>query len=357
MSAFIIAATKTIDGQSFESSQTPDDCHAMQAQLLSAGINLHHLIIDPLSTDWHSPLEAGHYRSGAAPIEALTQAISILQSPNTAVVISGNDPLRTGYEKAERLQRMEIYGRDYSLIAAYTELSKTFANKHDFSEEQFREIAKSLFDNYLQTFTTQNPEATLPNASWFNPISDLFRGVDCANPVQDFCGQLILCNAETAEKLAIPDSEKVEILGASCLTLLQDGKPAIEEIAEYRHLKTVYQRACQQSGVNFKTEFLQGNAILDVYTCFPVVPMAFLFAAEFIDSAAEFTSFLAKHPVTFNGGMNLAKGPWNNPTLSSLVDSYQALTTGRASLAGIHGNGGLGYKQGFAILSRADHHN
>ncbi len=354
MSAYIIAAAKTINGKAVSGSHTLDDCQTIQAQLFNADISLHHLTIDPLSTDWHSPLSPGHFRSGAAPIEALTQAISILNTPDSAVVISGNDPLRTGYEKTERLQRMAIYGKDYSLIDAYTELSRIFTKKHNFSEKHFRQIAQALYDNYLKTFTARNPDAALPGASWFNPISDLFRGVDCANPMQDFCGQLILCNAVTAQKLAIPENQKVEILGASCMTLPQDGKPAIEEIAEYRHLKTVYQQACLQSGVNFKDEFLQGKAILDVYTCFPVVPMAFLLATKIVDSASALTHFLTEYPVTFNGGMNLAKGPWNNPALSSLVDSYLTLTAGQISLAGIHGNGGLGYKQAFAILSCID---
>ncbi len=354
MSACIIAAAKTTDGQPAGGHHSLVDCQTIQVQLSEAGINIHHLTIDPLSTDWHSPLPPGHFRSGAAPTEALTQALSILESPDTAVVISGHDPLRTGYDKSERAGRMAIYGQDYSLIDAYTDLSKTFANHHGFSHSQFRRFAQALYDNYLQTFSEQYPDASQPGAAWFKPVSNLFRGVDCANPVQDFSGQLILCNTKTADRLAIPLSQRVEVLGASCITLPEDGKAAIPEIVQYQHLQSAFQQACQQANIDFRKECICGNAILDVYTCFPVVPMAFLLKTGFVSSADALPHFLAEYPVTVSGGMNLAKGPWNNPALSSLIDCYDALTSGRSRLAGVHGNGGLGYKQGFVILAATD---
>ncbi|WP_271271870.1 hypothetical protein [Aliamphritea hakodatensis] len=355
MSAYIIAAAKTTDGQPAGGSHTLSDCQTVQARLSAAGISIHHLTIDPLSTDWHSPLEPGHFRSGAAPVEALTEALSLLQTPGTAVVISGTDPLRTGYEKTDRTARMAIYGTDYTLIDAYTDLSKAFAHQHSFSETQFRQCAQALFDNYLHTFAERHPDAPQPGAAWFKPVSELFRGVDCANPVQDFSGQLILCHADTADTLAIPQAQRVAVRGASCITLPADGKPAIAEIVRYGHLHSTFQQACQQASIDFRDAFVHGHAILDVYTCFPVVPMAFLLTTGFVSSPDALPHFLAEYPVTVSGGMNLAKGPWNNPALSSLIDSYRVITEGRSQIAGVHGNGGLGYKQGFAILTHADY--
>ncbi len=51
--------------------------------------------------------------------------------------------------------------------------------------------------------------------------------------------------------------------------------------------------------------------------------------------------------------MNLAKGAWNNPALNALVVMYQRLLEGEEAIGLVHGNGGLGYRQGVAIVGRA----
>jgi len=44
---------------------------------------------------------------------------------------------------------------------------------------------------------------------------------------------------------------------------------------------------------------------------------------------------------------------WNNPCLNALIAVRELLlAAGPGALAGVHGNGGLGYRQGFAILMR-----
>jgi hypothetical protein len=48
--------------------------------------------------------------------------------------------------------------------------------------------------------------------------------------------------------------------------------------------------------------------------------------------------------------MNLARGAWNNPALNGLITMYQRMSEGDESIGLVHGNGGLGYRQGVAIL-------
>jgi len=64
--------------------------------------------------------------------------------------------------------------------------------------------------------------------------------------------------------------------------------------------------------------------------------------------------FLAEHSITITGGMKLAKAAWNNPALNALVLMYQRLCDGQEKLALIHGNGGLGYRQGITIVECVD---
>ena len=54
------------------------------------------------------------------------------------------------------------------------------------------------------------------------------------------------------------------------------GPENIHKIAEYAHLVQAYESACETAGVDIGAEFLNKNALLEIYTCYPVVPLAFL---------------------------------------------------------------------------------
>ena len=69
-------------------------------------------------------------------------------------------------------------------------------------------------------------------------------------------------------------------------------------------------------------------------------------------SSVRTVGWLQQHSLTLKGGMNLNRAPWNLPALRALIEMTQALQTSEQTLGGVHGNGGLGYKQGFAILRR-----
>ena len=49
---------------------------------------------------------------------------------------------------------------------------------------------------------------------------------------------------------------------------------------------------------------------------------------------------------------NIARAPWNNPALNAVIAMYETLCarSAPATVGAVHGNGGLGYRQGVAIL-------
>ena len=49
--------------------------------------------------------------------------------------------------------------------------------------------------------------------------------------------------------------------------------------------------------------------------------------------------------------MNLARAPWNNPALNGLITMYHQLMDSPQQFGLVHGNGGIGYRQGIAILA------
>jgi len=119
--AFIIAADKIINGAgSLHHSQV------LEQKIRQLGIDIETLTIDPLSADWHRPEESNSFRSGCAPVEALAEALTRIKQGAQAVVIHGQDHIKSDYSRAERQQMMAVYGDDYPLTQAYTELAFEF---------------------------------------------------------------------------------------------------------------------------------------------------------------------------------------------------------------------------------------
>lgn len=350
--ALIVAAEKTINGQ--ESLQR---CHAIQQRIEKLGIKIRKLTIDPLSTDWHSPLATDHFRSGCAPIEAISQAKQLIEAGHhPAVLIAGDEPLISGYSKEERQRLMAIYGDQYPITIAYDDLAHLFLKQTSISELQFGQYAYSLFNNYLRTYqqrlTQEHDLYPLPDSRWYNKITSLFRGVDCANPLVDFSGRVLICSEELVNKLTLPKASCVAIEGVGLGFVNGDGKEYAEEIVKYEHLKSAYQQCCEQANEDFTLRFLQKDALLEVYTCYPLVPLAFLQATQLVPDLAGLASFLEQYEITVTGGMNLARAPWNNPALNGLIRMYQCLTEQPQQWGLIHGNGGLGYRQGVVLLQQ-----
>jgi hypothetical protein len=355
--ALMIAAAKIEDQKGHL-----NDVLMLEQQLSKLDIEIVSLMIEPLSADWFAPEHTGFYRSGCGPIEALAEAKRLIELGAQAVVISGYDNLKTGYQREIRLQKMLVYGEDYPLTQAYTDLAKGFSERHSIDQKQFKLLSAALFENYKVSYQKALGDnfkhELLPDARWYEFITDLFRGVDCANPLVDFSGRVLLTNSATADQLAIGNSRRLEIKAVELTRLSGDGPEFIEEISNYEHLEKAYKQACNESGIDFASRFRQGDALMEVYTCYPVVPMAFLMASGLVSSLRDIPAFLQQHNITITGGMNLAKGAWNNPALNGLIGMYQRLcvdTQGsnlsrKATLGLVHGNGGLGYRQGVAIM-------
>lgn len=344
--AYLIGADSIVD-------QVGDHkgCDAIEAAFVRHGIHPRKLTIDPLKAGWDTPVNPDHFRSGLAPVEALSRALALIGTGDaSAVVIEGEDLLRTAYRRHERNALMRVYGDDYPLTTAYVDVAKAFMAAHRISEHRFKQTAEFLYRNYEKTYTRTHGKPPR-DSKWFSPLNDLFRGVDCANPNVDFSGRLIVANREVADCCERDGEKRIEVLAAG-VGKIGDGPEHLEEIARYHHLNQAYVRACETAGVEFTSEFLSGNALLEVYTCYPVVPMGFLLAAEMVSSVEQMPALLEGYEVTVTGGMNLAGAPWNNPALHALIAMVKKMKSGPHRYGAVHGNGGLGFGQGVAILGR-----
>jgi len=345
LACYIIAAEQVLDGKLIEGKVN---------QYLQKAKNLNlkqtHFYIDALRVDWNSPLAKNHFRSGNGPLEAVEVACQLLKTKQTDyVLISGEDFLRSGYERSERRHLMEIY-QNTTLPEAYTKLAQIWGQLHHISDQDFILLAEELFKNYCETFT-ENKNVNMPEKKWFDFITPLFRGVDCANPIMDYSGKILLMTGEVAEKLNVPLHECIEIKGIATTKTKESGLQGVNEIVHYTHLQKAFLNACQQAQIDFLDVFKNNKAYFEIYTCFPIVPLAFLFASGLAQDKQSALNIIQNYPLTISGGMNLAKGPWNNPVLRAVILLYYKLQQQNAlPLGAVHGNGGLGEKQGFVIL-------
>ncbi len=347
---YLISAAKIIDGVG-----SLQDCIDLECRIHARGYDISVLTIEPLSADWHSELQPNSFRSGCGPIEALAQAQQLIEHGSHAVVITAEDYIKTGFSRAERLEKMSIYGIGYPLTEAYTELSQAFMQLHQIDDDQFKALASALFDNHQASYAAIEGQSPQIEPKWFEFITPLFRGVDCANPLVDFSGRLLLCSDELRQQLCLDKSDVLELAGVGLGQAAGDGKAHLSEISRYQHLTQAYQECCRRAEVDFCREFKAHRALLEVYTCYPVVPLAFLLSSGLVDSLDEVPHFLQQYPVTVTGGMNLARAAWNTPTLNALVECFQGLLDSDKDMAMVHGNGGLGYRQGVALLRKFPH--
>ena len=325
---------------------------AAEEALVRQGCRLSHLHIAPLSHAWDAPLPRGCFRSGCAPLEALDAARKILASGEAdAVVVQGKDLLRSEYAQDRDLRdrRMAVFGTEHPLTEAYTGLARAFCRRIGLDDGAFRDLAELLFENHCRVWE-ENGNRLEVRPGWFEPVTDLFRRVDCANPVVDFEGAAVVTTASVAAACAVPARQRIPLLAVALARTNGDGPQHVEEIAAYRHLAGAYREACRLAGVDFGARYLAGEALLEVYTCYPVVPLAFLLASGIARDPEELPALLARYPVTVTGGMNLARAAWNNPSLLGLSALWERLSSGAVPLAALHGNGGLGQRQGVAIL-------
>lgn len=347
MKYFIVAADRIIDGLG-----THEQTSRLIAKAEKQGLSTSFLEIVSLAKRWEDKLTPNQFKSGASAMAAINKARKLLLEKKAAlVVIKGVDQLRTGYSKEEREKYMKLYQGKYTPLDGYTKLVVPFMKCHGIDKKKFLEISEALFENYARTWKSLHPEKTLPDPRWFEFITEYFRGVDCANPNIDYSGQLIITDEQHADLLQVPENQRISILGNAFTKLRVDGYESIPTIAPYHHLKRTADKAFSEAQIDFKAEFLKGRALLEAYTCYPVVPMALLLKLGVVAHLEELPEFLKLHEVTVTGGLNLAKAPWNLTSLNYLIAMREKLLTSKSKRYGlVHGNGSLGNQQGITIL-------
>ncbi|MFA9480297.1 hypothetical protein ACERK3_18645 [Phycisphaerales bacterium AB-hyl4] len=348
--SYITAAARVVDGQG-----TLQTVHQQWSHLREQGARRIELVIDPLHTGWDTPVQANHFRSGCGPIEALARADELIRAGRAdAVLITGEDNLRSQYahDKPLRQRLMSIYD-NCPLPQAYTLLARAFMRLHGIGDVRFMQLAHTLYDNYVRTAQRQGRYKPPPPAA-FEMVTDLFRAVDCANPVIDFAGAVIVAS----DTCLRDDTHRIAVLGVG-LGQTRDGPAHVDDIARYDHLARACVTAYEQAGVDLGDAFRRHRALIEVYTCFPVAPLGFLLATGIARDVADIPAVLASYEITVAGGMNIGRAPWNNPALNALVAMCDRLRENAISgvacprLGAVHGNGGLGYRQGVAMLGVA----
>lgn len=302
------------------------------------------------------------YKTGAGPIQAITDAGELIKHDlYDAVFIFGHEPLLSdtlNYGKAAIKKAMEIF-EDFTLIQCYDLLARGLCRETDISNDQFREIAGTLFNNYSRTFQNRSGIGLgFPRGKVLRDFgTDLFCLTDCANPNIDFAGGIIIANARTAEQLSTPEHRRVKVLGSG-YSIVRGDPTAIDRIIGsgtglFPHLKEAFMRVQAESQIDIIREFQNKNLLLDAYTCYPPIPVALLLVTGLVGNINEVYDFLKHHEITVTGGMNLARAPWNNPALNGLIEVTQLLIQGRSQYGMVHGNGGIGEAQGITVLERS----
>ena len=300
------------------------------------------------------------YKSGASPVQALSDAKELIDHDlYDAVFIFGYDPLlsnRHVYGKDIIKQAMDIFnGR--SILECYNLIAHKMCEEMGICKELFFQLTDGLHRNYLRTYTKKiGREVLYDRGRLLNDLNgDLFRITDCANPNVDFAGGVIIVNDETVDFLNI-ENEKVKVSGVR-YSMVEGIPENIDKIVGckdnlFTHLRSSFLEAQHQANINVVQEFKNENLLLELYTCFPPIPLAFLLTTKMVESVSELPQFLSSYEITVTGGMNFAKAPWNNPALNGLIDMCKAMRKGVKKYGLIHGNGGIGEIQGVAILER-----
>ena len=304
------------------------------------------------------------YRSGAGPIQALRDAQEIIDHHlYDAVFIFGYEPLltnKTKFGKATIQQAMDIFNGP-SVLSCYNELGHIFCAELGISFEDFDYLSDCLYQNYCHSFpdTSDSKFIDTEREAKLSAIGgDLFCLSDCANPNLDFAGGIIVTSDAISDFLGISLADRLEIIAVK--TAIVEGHPnnlksihgQINDL--FPHLREVFIQIQQASGIDIRSEFFQHKLLLDLYTCYPPVPLLFLLASQFAKTISDLPSLLHDYAVTITGGLSLAGAPWNNPALNSLITLFQQLPYSPAQYGLIHGNGGIGEIQGLALLGKWD---
>ena len=298
-----------------------------------------------------------YYRSGAGPLHALNDACQLIDNNLfDAVFIFGFEPLLSNKRKEGKQavkNAMDIFDGT-GLLECYNRLGEHMCDELNLSKQQFATLADCLFDNYAASRIDEvKPER---GRYMDDAMAPLFRLTDCANPNLDFAGGIIVSNQSVARQLGMADT--VDVVSVQQATVEADPSAPQKIVGDkncfFPHIQKIIDAMQKESRQDIHRLLAEDNLLLDIYTCYPPIPLGFLLASKLAPTIKDIPEFLQKHAITLEGGLNLAGAPWNNPVLSSLVSMYHLLLNGRTEYGLLHGNGGIGENQAVALLKKAN---
>ena len=350
-----------------------EEAKLINKRLISNNLKIAYFFIDPLINSFEaannfyfnvieceSISRINTYKSGASPIQALCDAKELIDNNlYDAVFIFGQELLLSNMKnyRNEVKKAMNIF-EEKTLIQCYNELAEQLCREVGLTEDQFFKISDLLYDNYTKSYNQNTGSNSVSERGRVldNMNAHLFKLTDCANPNIDFVGGIVVSNTNAAEFLGIDRENKT--LVSSCKYNVVKGDPnSLNRIIGnkgeiFPHLKEAFKAAQEESKIDVSTEYSVGNLLLEVYTCYPPIPIAFLLSTEIIKDISELEKFIKENQMTVSGGLNLARAPWNNPALSGLIDLCEKMKKDKIKYGVVHGNGGIGEIQGVAILER-----
>ncbi len=230
-SNLILAANSIIDGKG-----TISSTNNVRERLLETKAKVQEFKISSIKDGWGTPLPKNTVRGACSSISVMIESQRLFEKREVdAVIISGKDHIRSDFRnnKEERDQLMKVYEGKYSFLEAYNQLAHEFLRYWKIQPEEFRSLAAALFENHFGVLKNSNPTVEPPDKKWFEPVTDLFRGVDCANPNVDFEGCLIFGTTEIAKRCGIDPKDCVQIVGCNLKQVGEDSLSSIPKIVNW----------------------------------------------------------------------------------------------------------------------------
>ncbi len=155
----------------------------------------------------------------------------------------------------------------------------------------------------------------------------------CANMVVDQAAALILCSAETAERMGVPRRQWVFLHAAT--EALQS--PFLSNRIDFTHHPGMRLAAERLYALDEKGP--EDFEHVDLYSCFPAA----------VQLGAEALGLSQERPLTVTGGLAYAGGPFNSYVLHSTAAMHERLRESPGSLGLASGIGGWFTKNAFSI--------
>ena len=207
-----------------------------------------------------------------------------------------------------------------------------------------RERIGALWERFAAV-AAENPNAWLRSAPRAAQITDPAEGnpwvsypytkLLVANSVVDQAAALVLCSAETALRLGVPEARFVYPVAATEAVLVRHLSTR-RELCEEPPLRIAGSRALELTGV-------EASALdfVDLYSCFPAA----------VQLGAEALGLPLERALTVTGGLTFAGGPLNSYVLHALATAVARLRERPGATALVSSVGGFFSKHAFGVYA------